>query len=126
MPWLHDYFNQRNQRAFQRLLDSDLHRGQPGNTLSISSGKPSSTSILASDINVNARDWLGRTVLHLACTSPESIEYVRLLLRHPAINVNLADTESYWTALHRALYHANFPAASVCSILYYFWILILY
>ncbi|KAG5646993.1 hypothetical protein DXG03_001717 [Asterophora parasitica] len=61
--------------------------------------------------DVNARDWLGRSVLHLACAAPDGVEYVRLLLRHPAINVNLADTESHWTPLHRALYHANIPTA---------------
>ena len=63
--------------------------------------------------DVNARDWLGRTVLHLACASiePSSLEYLRLLLAHPAVNVNLQDTESHWTALHRALFHGNIAAA---------------
>ncbi|KAF8886287.1 regulator of chromosome condensation 1/beta-lactamase-inhibitor protein II [Infundibulicybe gibba] len=61
--------------------------------------------------DINGVDWLGRTVLHLACSSLESIEYVRILLRHPAINVNIPDVESHWTPLHRALYHANIPAA---------------
>lgn len=64
-------------------------------------------------LDVNARDWLGRTILHLACSAsdPASVEYVRLLLAHPAINVNVQDTESQWTALHRALYHGNISAA---------------
>jgi len=64
-------------------------------------------------IDVNARDWLGRTVLHLASTSLEAIEYVRALLKQPNIDVNLADVENMWTPLHRALYSANFPVAYV-------------
>lgn len=70
-------------------------------------------------LDVNARDWLGRTVLHLACASSDTIEYVRLLLRHQDVNVNLPDTESHWTPLHRAMYQANFSTALVpfiCSI----------
>lgn len=59
--------------------------------------------------DINTRDQLGRTVLHLACAAPplECTEYVRLLLKHPAIQVNLPDQESQWTPLHRALYNGN-------------------
>ena len=63
--------------------------------------------------NVNAQDSRGRTVLHLACTAPDGLEYVRLLLQHPSINLNLPDAESHWTPLHRALYNGNIPAAYV-------------
>ena len=113
MTLLHDYFNLRNKQAFQRLLEAGIDRGQ-SSSVSTSGGKswnrPSPlTSALV--IDVNARDWLGRTVLHLACVSLDTIEYIKLLLRHPMINVNLADVESHWTPLHRALYHANFLAA---------------
>ncbi|KAJ2916728.1 hypothetical protein MD484_g3726, partial [Candolleomyces efflorescens] len=66
---------------------------------------------MASSFDVNSRDWLGRSVLHLAAASTESIEYLKVLLKHPAVNVNLADSESQWTPLHRALYHANISAA---------------
>ncbi|KAG6840585.1 hypothetical protein C0991_005725 [Blastosporella zonata] len=114
MTLLHDYFHLRNQQAFQRLLDGSADRGQSNGAPSSSSGKSwTRPSPLASNAvcDVNARDWLGRTVLQLACASPDTVEYVRLLLRHPAINVNLADTESHWTPLHRALYSANFPTA---------------
>ncbi|GLB40300.1 putative regulator of chromosome condensation (RCC1) repeat [Lyophyllum shimeji] len=114
MTLLHDYFHLRNQQAFQRLLDGSAERGPSGGALSTSNGRSwTRPSPLASGAvcDVNARDWLGRTVLHLACASLDTVEYVRLLLRHPAINVNIADSESHWTPLHRALYHANFPAA---------------
>lgn len=60
---------------------------------------------------INGRDRLGRTVLHLACSSIDTLEYVRLLLRHPAVNVNVQDLESHWTPLHRALFHGNLGAA---------------
>jgi ankyrin repeat protein len=91
MTSLHAYFHHRDQAAFQRQLAAAL------------------------PIDVNARDWLGRTVLHLACavTARAATEYVRLLLAHPGINVNLQDTESHWTALHRALYNGNIAAAYV-------------
>lgn len=64
-------------------------------------------------LEINALDTLGRSVLHLACSSTEasSLEYVRMLLAHPAINVNILDKESHWTPLHRALYVGNVSAA---------------
>ncbi|TDL26497.1 hypothetical protein BD410DRAFT_522344 [Rickenella mellea] len=62
--------------------------------------------------DVNAKDWLGRTVLHLAVSSTDaaSLSYVRLLLLHPRIDINILDAESHWSALHRALYVGNLPA----------------
>lgn len=62
---------------------------------------------------MNVRDALGRTVLHLAAasTAPSAPEYIRMLLAHPHINVNLQDYESHWTALHHALYHGNIATA---------------
>jgi ankyrin repeat protein len=91
MTSLHAYFHNRDQATFQRQL---------------------STALLA---DVNARDWLGRTVLHLACAASAraSTEYVRMLLAHPRIDLNLQDAESHWTALHRALYNGNITAAYV-------------
>jgi inhibitor of Bruton tyrosine kinase len=114
MTQLHAYFLLRQQQSFQRLLDGS--RGQSSSGLSSSGGKSwnrPSTLMSAMVCDVNARDWLGRTVLHLACASiePSSLEYLRLLLAHPAVNVNLQDTESHWTALHRALFHGNIAAA---------------
>ncbi len=91
MTSLHAYFHYRDQVAFQRHL---------------------STVPLA---DVNARDWLGRTILHQACATSARprTEYVRLLLAHPGIDVNLQDVESHWTALHHALYNGNIAAACV-------------
>ncbi|KAJ3515702.1 hypothetical protein NLJ89_g1583 [Agrocybe chaxingu] len=127
MSLLHDYFNTRNLQGFQRLLDGSAERGQPapGGPSSASHGSSYTTgggkswnrtegiasAANRSGIDVNARDWLGRTPLHLSCTSLESIEYTRALLKHPQIDVNLPDVESHWTPLHKALYSANLPAA---------------
>ena len=42
-------------------------------------------------VDVNARDGMGRTALHLASSSFESVEYVKALLKHPNIDSNLMD-----------------------------------
>ena len=118
MTALHAYFHQRNQQAFQRLLDPARGHTGAGGGPSTSGGKswsrPSPLSAMPT-VDVNARDYLGRTVLHLAAASADASapEFVRLLLAHPAINVNAADAESHWTALHRALYHGNLATAQL-------------
>lgn len=56
-------------------------------------------------------------MLHLAVSCPAAdagaLEYVKILLSHPKIDINAADVESRWTPLHRALYQGNLPAAYV-------------
>ncbi|KAF9224282.1 hypothetical protein BS17DRAFT_780823 [Gyrodon lividus] len=113
MTLLHVYFHLRNQKAFQRLLERDRSTHSGLATPSTSGGRSWPRGNLASALEVNAFDNLGRTVLHLACscTEPASLEYARLLLAHPSINVNLPDKENHWTALHRALYAGNIEAA---------------
>ncbi|KAF7363815.1 hypothetical protein MSAN_01039400 [Mycena sanguinolenta] len=113
MTLLHAHFHLRNLQAFQRLLDSGNDRGTH-TAVSGSAGKSwkganALKSVMACD--VNALDWLGRTPLHIASAAPDAIEYVRALLKHPSINVNLPDVESRSTALHRALYNGNLAAA---------------
>ncbi|KAI0761814.1 hypothetical protein BD413DRAFT_495525 [Trametes elegans] len=113
MTALHAYFHQRNQQAFQRLLDPgrSQHSG-PSTSGGKSWSRPSPLSS-APSVDVNARDYLGRTVLHLAAAAQDAAapEYVRMLLAHPTINVNIPDAESHWTPLHRALYHGNLATA---------------
>ncbi|KAF8810432.1 hypothetical protein BYT27DRAFT_7186506 [Phlegmacium glaucopus] len=114
MTLLHELFNTRNIQGFQRLLDASIDRRVSAAASSSSSptGPKSWTrSGGFTSMDVNTRDRLGRTALHLASSSLESIEYVRALLKHPNIDLNLMDSESHWTALHRALYSANLPAA---------------
>ncbi|KAI0091451.1 hypothetical protein BDY19DRAFT_1030603 [Irpex rosettiformis] len=110
MTALHVYFLQRNQQAFQRLLDSPTRSHSGHGVPGTSSGKSwTRSNPITSACDVNARDSLGRTVLHLAASATDASaqEYVRKLLAHPHINVNLPDRESHWTALHRALYYGN-------------------
>jgi len=117
MTLLHVYFALRKQKSFHRLLNP-LPKSSA--TVGTSGGKSwKRTAALGSGIalEINASDTLGRTVLHLACasTEPSSLEYVRMLLAHPAINVNVLDKESHWTPLHRALYAGNVSAAYVSN-----------
>jgi inhibitor of Bruton tyrosine kinase len=127
MNLFHAYFSLRNQQAFQRLLEQYAHSRPGGSTASPSASaskswtRPGALSVTTQtnsfDSNdVNARDRFGRTVLHLACSATDdtmALEIVRLLLLvgNASVNVNLQDEESGWTALHRALYVGNIPAA---------------
>ena len=130
MTLLHELFNTRNIQDFQRLLDANIDRRISTVTSSSSSSVPKSWTRSAGFIpmDVNARDGMGRTALHLASSSLESVEYVKALLKHPNIDPNLMDLESHWTALHRALYYANIPAACVLFLLLrlVFWIIYIY
>ena len=119
MTTLHVYFAQRNQQAFQRLLDASRPTQSSGAPPSSSGSKswtkrsPLSSRCSNNVCEVNSRDQSGRTVLHLAVSSldPAAFECVKLLLAHPRIDVNATDKESKWTPLHRALYYGNVPAA---------------
>lgn len=114
MTLLHVYFTLHNQQAFQRLIERDRSAASLAPTSQSTSASISWTrKNIASALEVNAFDHLGRTVLHRACasTEPASVEYVRMLLAHPSVNVNLPDKENHWTALHRALYVGNIEAA---------------
>ena len=119
MTLLHVYFKLRNQQAFQRLLERDRSNlpgapTSPGSSVRKSPpGKSWSRKSLATALEANAFDDLGRTVLHLVSSSTDtaSSEYARMLLAHPTINVNVVDKESHWTALHRALYAGNIETA---------------
>lgn len=81
------------------IKDTSISFNQPR----LASGRP----------DPNARDWLGRTVLHLVCSSidPRSFDFMTILLAHPHINVNVQDVESGWTPLHRAMWVGNIRAA---------------
>ncbi|KDE03212.1 hypothetical protein, variant [Microbotryum lychnidis-dioicae p1A1 Lamole] len=67
----------------------------------------------AINAEVNRRDHLGRTVLHLAASElgDWALEWVEILLAVPGLPVNAVDAESGWSALHRALYAGNISAA---------------
>ena len=76
--------------------------------------RPSSSGpILLSRADVNAKDSFGRTLLHHCASShkPNAGEFLDGLLGIPFIDLYTQDTESGWTALHRALYFGNIAAA---------------
>lgn len=104
MSNLHAYYALKDEQAFSKVLEASKARKQ----VSTPSSSPGKTPAL----DVNAKDWLGRTVLHLACSNlePYALTYIRMLLAHPLINVNVQDAESKWTPLHRALYQGNLSA----------------
>ncbi|KAB8294091.1 hypothetical protein EYC80_009545 [Monilinia laxa] len=66
-----------------------------------------------SRIELNSRDHAGLTVLHRAAssTSTNAILFATALIEHPSIDLYVQDTESGWTALHRALYFGNVTIA---------------
>ncbi|KAL9113867.1 MAG: hypothetical protein Q9227_002001 [Pyrenula ochraceoflavens] len=79
---------------------------------SLGKGSASSTQSLTR-ADVNSRDSFGRTILHHAATSHSdtAIGFVRALLEIPYIDLYVQDSESGWTALHRALYFGNIAVA---------------
>ncbi|EIW84456.1 hypothetical protein CONPUDRAFT_100586 [Coniophora puteana RWD-64-598 SS2] len=120
MSLLHVYFNLRRQQAFQRLLEGPANKankssGAPGTSAGKSKSWTKKNTLNLVPVDVNCKDQQGRTVLHLACSAvePSSIEYIRLLLAQPGININIMDSENHWTPLHRALYGGHIAAAII-------------
>ncbi len=131
---LHVYFHTWNVTGFKRYLEAGEIPGLEGGLGGVngsqnearhggkggkSSSGPrswtlSSLSHLPRKPDPNLKDGLGRTVLHLVCSSgndPRSFDFLQILLAHPHIQVNAQDTESGWTALHRAMWTGNLRAA---------------
>lgn len=127
---LHVYYLDRNLSGFRKYLEgaeplpdapsglvySRSHAGPSSGPRSWSQSHLNGISLRKPD--PNSRDSFGRTVLHLVCsTSPSSPTYSRsfdfltTLLAHPHINVNITDSESGYTALHRAMWSGNLRAA---------------
>lgn len=68
-------------------------------------------SILAHpDTLVNHQDFLGMTVLHLACYNG-LVLHVEALLKHPDIDLTILDKIGE-TALHKSIYHSPFDSGS--------------
>ena len=59
--------------------------------------------------DLNARDNLGRTLLHHLASSKNTraIDFVHALLGITLLDLYIQDAESGWTPLHRALYYGN-------------------
>ena len=77
-------------------------------TASVSGG-----GVVLTRAEINGKDGFGRTLLHHAASKQDSQthEVLRLLLEVPFIDLYAQDTESGWTALHRALYFGNITNA---------------
>ncbi|KAF7311367.1 hypothetical protein MKEN_01038600 [Mycena kentingensis (nom. inval.)] len=111
---LHYALYTRNLTSFRAILDGGTSPNTANNGGSPRSKSFKGGSVLKSAMtapDVNAFDWLGRSVLHIACAATDALEYVRAVLKHPFVNVNLPDREGHWTPLHRALYNGNIGAA---------------
>ena len=82
--------------------------GQHGN-----SGGTKTTGGMLGRADINSRDYAGLTILHRAASliSANAITFAFLLIEHPAVDLYIQDTESGWTALHRALYFGNITIA---------------
>ncbi|KAL4919890.1 hypothetical protein BDW62DRAFT_177904 [Aspergillus aurantiobrunneus] len=71
-------------------------------------GGPRSAKNISRD-ELNARDQHGRTLLHHVASSPKptAADFAFALLEVPYLDIYAQDSESGWTALHRALYAGN-------------------
>lgn len=68
-----------------------------------------SLSSLPSD-QLEKRDLLGRTLLHILCIT-NSYKLLSKLLKNPSIDITVCDYESKWNCLHFAIFHKNFIIA---------------
>ncbi|KAK8869660.1 hypothetical protein IAR55_000228 [Kwoniella newhampshirensis] len=128
MPNLHVHYHNGNIKAFRQELEGtannnpgSVNGGAGGGGKGIGPGSASGGKSWSMGgftgvpvkADINERDNLGRTVLHLAASSltPMSYTFLSILLRNPNISVNFQDQESGYTALHRALFAGNVRAA---------------
>ncbi|KAE8409602.1 hypothetical protein BDV37DRAFT_79942 [Aspergillus pseudonomiae] len=90
------------------LKSKKLSGTSPGSPVPDRSNTPRSGRPLSRE-ELNARDQLGRTLLHLVASStkPTATDFAVALLEVPFIDIYAQDWESGWTALHRALYAGN-------------------
>jgi alpha-tubulin suppressor-like RCC1 family protein len=126
--YLWRYYLENDAERFQRLLQGSqsTHRTTASKlTTPLGSLKSSPAGILAKqhrsgeppgNVVITKKmlaelDAMGRSILHHACTEPDRLAFVTVLLAHPLIDPGLVDLESGWTCLHRALYHGNISAA---------------
>lgn len=78
-----------------------------------SGGSGKTASVVLTRAELNAKDSLGRTILHHAASSrsDNALAFVNALLDVPFLDLYSQDAESGWTALHRALYSGNIAIA---------------
>ncbi|TGZ84444.1 hypothetical protein EX30DRAFT_313029, partial [Ascodesmis nigricans] len=125
--YLWRYYLENDAERFQRLLQGSRSGGHtsglrasqkgptsygtsPGSTVKVRPGSPPG-GLQLSKQQLRQLDSMGRSILHMACTEPKKLEFVRALLAHPFVDTAQADLESGWTSLHRALYNGNISVA---------------
>lgn len=124
--YLWRYYLENDAAKFRRLLAGSASRRDipfAGTAAAASpeySSKQSSASGKQGPLNVpitrqalRELDNMGRSVLHLACSDPDRLMFVKALLSSPLTDPSILDAESGWTAMHRALYHGNISAVRV-------------
>ena len=99
--YLWRYYHENDAERFARLL-----QGQAATP-----HRKASPAVAITRAMLRELDPMGRSILHLACSDPDRLEFVRALLAHPLVDAGAVDLESGWTPLHRALYHGNVSAA---------------
>ncbi|KAJ9628354.1 hypothetical protein H2204_009329 [Knufia peltigerae] len=83
-----------------------------------SAGAGKAGGVIVTRAELNAKDNFGRTLLHHAASlqTDHALPFVKTLLDLPFIDLYAQDTESGWTALHRALYFGNISAAQALMV----------
>ncbi|RDI85893.1 hypothetical protein Vi05172_g4145 [Venturia inaequalis] len=135
--YLWKYYLENDVESFRRVLQTanyttragtqksnlGLGIGSPGSfgtspTLTVKGRKeyepsPAAGGLLLTRADLNHRDSVGRTLLHLAASSPSdnAFDFASALLEHPLTDVYIQDNENGWTALHRAFYVGNVAIA---------------
>jgi alpha-tubulin suppressor-like RCC1 family protein len=137
--YLWKYYLENDVESFRRVLETanyttraggqrgpshiGLGFGSPGSfgtspTLLVKGRKENEPSPMAGGLvltrtDLNHRDSMGRTLLHLAASSASenAFDYALALLEHPLADVYIQDNENGWTALHRAFYAGNVAIA---------------
>ncbi|KIW62974.1 hypothetical protein PV04_09858 [Phialophora macrospora] len=88
------------------------YRKNSGHTVANATPSKNAGAVLTR-ADLNTKDSFGRTILHHAASSrsEDALQFVKVLLEMPFLDLSIQDLESGWTPLHRALYFGNISAA---------------
>lgn len=122
--YLWRYYLENDAANFRRLLVGSTSRSGVSSTGAAVTSPPQASSSKQLSASAKQNLWnvtitrqalreldsMGRNVLHLACSDPDGLPFVKALLSNPLTDPSIPDVESGWTAMHRALYHGNISA----------------